>query len=306
MNFLPAIPLFSIPAIEGAGGAAVNVGGTLLASVDYYLHCVRIYSVIDQTAAPFIVGTAGTAGCLHGQFRNPISACFALRSGVDSLLICDYGNDRVVEVSASGLFLRAIALKGYIGPCRIAYCGTSDVLAVCCSPSHAVNLLQYESGADKREVTIGSGTWGCGDGQLCHPHGVSFTADGRYILVADSGNHRVSKFSAASGAFIAHVVSKGIRHPRDVLQCEDGSILVAQQGSATGSVVYVGQDGVTLQNIIIPCTSGGIVNFTPISLSLSLSLSGVLVKTLEGGVFLLRDAWMASSRCAWLSALASY
>ena len=80
MNFLPAIPLSTIPSYYGSGGMAMNVDGTLLATVDSYQHCVRIYSVIDQTAAPFIVGTAGTAGCLHGQFRNPISACFALRS----------------------------------------------------------------------------------------------------------------------------------------------------------------------------------------------------------------------------------
>jgi hypothetical protein len=152
-----------------------------------------------------------------------------------------------------------------------------------------------------------SGSEGRGDGQLSYPHGVTFTADGRYILVTDYNNHRVSKFSTDSAAFIAHVISNGIYCSKDVLHCEDGRIAVAQGycGSASASVVCVGQDGVTLQNIIIPCTSGGTVNFAPLSLSYSLSLNGVLVKTLEGGVFLLRDAWMASSRSAWLSALAS-
>jgi hypothetical protein len=32
-------------------------------------------------------------------------------------------------------------------------------------------------------------------------------------------------------------------------------------------------------------------------------LNGVVVKTVHGKVFLLRDAWMSSNRCAWLSAL---
>jgi hypothetical protein len=75
---------------------------------------------------------------------------------------------------------------------------------------------------------------------------------------------------------------------------------VAQGGTYAsidgGSVVCVGKDGVTVKNDIIPS----------VSLSYSPSLNGVVVKSLEGGVFLLRDAWMHSSRCAWLSALASY
>jgi DNA-binding beta-propeller fold protein YncE len=158
-----------------------------------------------------------------------------------------------------------------------------------------VVLLQYESGAVKPEVTIGSGTGahGRGDGQLHCPRGVTFTADGRYILVADYGDDRVSKFSAASGAFIAHVATKaaiGIYRPRDVLQCEDGSIVVAQgmYGSSDASVVCVGEDGVTVKNIIIRSASGGA--FSPWSLSYSPSLNGVVVKEWDGsgGVMLLR------------------
>jgi hypothetical protein len=34
------------------------------------------------------------------------------RDGVDTLLICDYGSDRVVEVTARGEFMRAIAVEG--------------------------------------------------------------------------------------------------------------------------------------------------------------------------------------------------
>jgi DNA-binding beta-propeller fold protein YncE len=156
----------------------------------------------------------------------------------------------------------------------------------------------------KPEVTIGTGI-GSGDGQLYLPRGVTFTADGRYILVVDGANDRVSKFSAASGAFIAHVATKavnGIWYPSDVLQCEDGSIVVAHDGS-DASVVCVGEDGVTVKNIIIPSTSGGAVY--PYSFSHSMSLGGVVVKTTRGS-FLLRDAWMSSNRSAWLSALAIY
>ncbi len=289
MNFLPPIPIPAdiIRSYAGNGGIAVNVDGTLVASVHSTGHCVYICSVTDPTAYPVIViGTAGSAAL--GLLCNPVSACFVHRDSVDTLLICDYGNDRVVEVTARGVFLRAIAVDGR--PYGIAYCGSSGVIAVSLRVAHAVVLLQYESGTMKPEVTIGSGTAGNADGQLHYPRGVTFKTDSRYILVADYGNHRVSKFSAASGAFVAHVISNGISWPTDVLQCEDGSIVVAH----VDGVVCVRKGGVTIQSI------GGA--FFPQSLSHSPSLIGVVVKCRDGSVFVLRDAWSHSLRCAWVHA----
>jgi hypothetical protein len=121
--------------------------------------------------------------------------------------------------------------------------------------------------------------------------GVTFTADGRYILVTDYNNDRVSKFRADSGAFVAHVISSGILHPTDVLQCEDGSIVMTNWKGVT----CVGKDGVTVKSIAI--SSGG-----PRSLSYSPSLHGVVVKCDDGSVFVLRDAWSHSLRCEWVQA----
>jgi hypothetical protein len=327
MNYT-AIPFLSTPAIEagnagvvgsyelfeGDGCIAVNADASLISSLDNSQHCVRIYSVDGaavSTVGPVIVGTVGVAGCADGQLSRPLYSCFAHRNGVDTLLICDCGNNRVVEVSVSGDFLRAIAVSWPLG---IAYCGVGDVIAVSQYDAHAVVLLQYESGAVKPEVTIGTGTRGSGDGQLYRPNGVAFTADGRFILVADCGNHRVSKFNAANGAFIAHVATNavhGIEYPRGIVQCEDGIILVTitqwRDGGEHGSVVCVGADDETVQNIIIYSAAG--CAFFPESLSYSPSLHGVVVKTVEreGEVllFLLRDAWMASSRRAWLCAVST-
>jgi hypothetical protein len=262
----------------------MNVDGTLVASVSSDAHCVYVYNVADRTAAPIVVGTAGSA---HGLLNTPTSAFFAHRDGVDTLLICDYGNDRVVEVTAGGEFMRAIALPEYSRPWCVAE--RDGVIAV--SLSYGV-LLQYDSGAVKPEVTIGSGTAGDADGQLRRPMGVAFTADGRYILVADFWNDRVSKFSVASGEFVAHVISNGITRPRDVLQCEDGGIVVAHEEGVT----CVRKDGVTAQNITISSDGG------PWSLSNSPSLNGVVVKCRDGGVFVLRDAWSHSLRCEWVQA----
>ena len=308
---MPAMILSCIPALEPVvDGVTINENNSLIASVDGLNHCVRIYNIDaagSLTAPPLVVGTPGTAGTAHGQLNCPVFACFVHRNGTDTLLICDAGNDRIVEISASGDFCRAVAVKTNSFPFGIAYCGSGDVIAVSLYGAHAVLLLQYESGAVKPDVTIGLGAAGNGDGQLWAPLGITFTADGRHILVADYGNDRVSKFNAVSGAFITHLATKaanGIQFPRDIIQCEDGSILVAvtQCRDCSPSVVCVGEDGVKVKNIIFTSAiDGGVLS--PYSLSYSSSLIAVVVKTLDGSVFLLRSTWMSSSRCAWLSAV---
>jgi DNA-binding beta-propeller fold protein YncE len=247
-----------------------------------------MYNVADRTADPIVVGTAGTAGVAQGELDRPAFACFVHREGVDTLLICDWGNDRVVEVTVRGEFMRVIALPEDSLPWGIAE--RDGVIAVSLLFTHMVVLLQYESGAVKPEVTIGSGTAGNADGQLDHPLGVAFTADGRHIQVADYFNHRVSKFSATSGAFVAHVISNGILYPAHALQCEDGSIVVAHERG----VACVEKDGVTVQHIN--------VRSAPYSLSYSPSWNGVVVKFFNGCVFVLRDAWSRSLRCEWVHA----
>jgi DNA-binding beta-propeller fold protein YncE len=291
MNFLPPIPIPAdiIRGYAGYGGIAVNADGTLVASVDRDAHCVYIYDATDRTADAIIVGTAGTAGSAHGEFNHPASACFVHREGVDTLLICDFRNDRVVEVSERGEFMRAIALPVDSRPWGVAE--RDGVIAMSLWAAHAVVLLQYESCEAK---TIGTGTYGNADGQLHFPRGVTFTTDGCNILVADNGNNRVSTFSAASGAFIAHVISNGILYPRDVLQCEDGSMVVAHRDGVT----CVGKDGVvTVQSIDVRAPGSG-----PSALSYSPSLNGVVVKCFGGNMFFLRDAWSRSLRCAWVHA----
>jgi DNA-binding beta-propeller fold protein YncE len=301
-----------LPFDTGIGGIAVNYDGTLFASVDKFRDCVYIYSLREPTAAPVVFGAAGTDGNEDQELCNPTLACFVRRCGEDTLLVCDSGKDRVVEITASGLFLRALAVGSDTYPFGVAYCALRDVIAVSLNDAHAVVQLQYESGAVKPEATIGflRTFFGSpfyrseGDGELDSPMGVAFTADGQHVLVVDVGNERVSKFSSVSGAFVAHVANGISSLGRDIVQCEDGIVIIQQGGDGEDSspgLVYVTDDGATAKNIIIPCASGGV--FSPMALSYSFLLNGVVVKTVEGKAFGLRDAWTASSRCAWLSAL---
>jgi hypothetical protein len=170
---------------------------------------------------------------------------------------------------------------------------------------NAVVLYNYETGVVKADVTTGfTGTLLA---NFNSPRGVSFTADGDHILVADCANHRVSKFSTSSGKFIAHVAtaeSCGILWPKEALQVGDNSLLVVtgvfgSTGIISSSLLLVAADGVTSRKIFIE----GSVSASGSSLSFSPCSGYVAVKNHLGQVCLLQDAWMSSSRCAWLSAL---
>ncbi len=105
--------LSPIPISAGVGGIAVNVDGTLFAFAESDAHCVYIYNAADCTVDTIVVGTACTSGSAHGFLKNPTFVCFVHRDGLDTLLICDYGNNRVVEVTSGGVFMRAIALPEF-------------------------------------------------------------------------------------------------------------------------------------------------------------------------------------------------
>lgn len=290
MSFLPAIPLPYLKSkTVGYGKIAANIDGTLLASVESRQHCVYIYSVDsagEHTADPIVFGTVFAPGNADGQLHIPSSACFVHRggSGGDSLLICDYGNSRIVEVTVRGIFLRAIPLD--MSPWSIAYSRTRDVIIVAGSQNFI--QLQYESGALQPEFI---------PAEEQRPQNVTFTNDGDCILVADFTKHCVSKISALTGAFIAHVATReanGILHPQDVLECDDGSLLVLGVDGQMVKMIL----GLQLQHSFqYPFQQ------QPYSMCSSPLFGGVIVKCYDGSVFLLRDAWVHSSRCAWLSAL---
>jgi sugar lactone lactonase YvrE len=236
----------------------------------------------------------GSAGSADEQLNDPQLACFARRGGVDTLLVCDSGNHRVVEVSADGRFLRHIAVEAGGGPYGVAYCGQRDAIAVSLHRAHVLVLLRYKTGAVL--TTIGE-LWvrGASDGQLFGPIGLRFTADGARIVVADYYNYRVSMFSADDGTFIAHVATRAngtrpLSHPHDVWSCkDDDSVLVAEDRR----VVRIRKDG-TVKVVLDDCV--------PSSISYSPVLHGNVVTTRKGCVLLIRDEWMSSLRCAWVCA----
>ena len=85
MNFLPAIPLSAVSAADaGFGGVAVNVDGTLFASVHRNQHCVNMYSIDGagkRTVDVVVFSTTESPGSSHRQLNYPRYACFVHRKG---------------------------------------------------------------------------------------------------------------------------------------------------------------------------------------------------------------------------------
>lgn len=267
------------------GGVAVNADGTLFASADIFTHCVSIYAMDARGGPPVIVGTPGRSGEVDAKFNSPDHLYFVHRHGVDSLLIVDGGNNRIVEVSARGEFMRAISIWD---PVRVAYCEVSDRIAISFwNDSHPFQLLNYRT-----ELRVGKKRfWRSPSVKMCRPFGMGFYKKGRYILVADWGNHCVNMFCTHTGGFVSEFASKadGINWPRDVHVLDDGTVIVQQGFSGPCSVVTFPPNGASETFVF----GTGAFNSAYSSL-----LNGIVVKNSnDGSVFLLSDA---SSRLAWL------
>jgi hypothetical protein len=75
-------------------------------------------------------------------------------------------------------------------------------------------------------------------GDMYGPRGLRFTSDGSGLVVADTGNARVTLFRVEDGAFVREVAT-GLDNLADVEECEGGWLV-----ACAGSVEHVGGGGV--------------------------------------------------------------
>ncbi len=110
------------------------------------------------------------------------------------------------------------------GPRGVAASGA--LVAVSCwtrgSHGHVVTLFQRALTSWEQVRIIG------GEGQLCRPAGLKFLAGSCELAVADSGNHRISRYRVSDGQFLRQDAVAGT--PWDLDQCE-GGLLVARYDS---------------------------------------------------------------------------
>ena len=84
---------------------------------------------------------------------------------------------------------------------------------------HCVKVFTYNRAKMHGPIreTNNIGSYGSGNGELEYPCGVTIDTENKYILVADSGNHRISVF-AYNGVFKGHILTAqdGLNNPRGV------------------------------------------------------------------------------------------
>jgi len=181
-------------------------------AVSYY-HVIRVYSTTPPHALLHTIGSPG-----NRQLDYPYKMCV---TPVNSLLLCDYFNNRVQELTLEGTFVRAFAVRG---PICVAL--NNDVLAVGTNYKNSlyIRLFSYPIGTPLRSF----GPVGSGDGQIGgRAEGMRFTQDGRFLVVAENKNRRVSVFTV-DGEFAMHIgVGVVDNSDKDVEIDVNGDIIVA-------------------------------------------------------------------------------
>ncbi len=197
----------------------VSPDGRYMAVSYVNAHKLRVYR-IEADGTLTLLHTFGSYGAWPKQFHYPANMCLAPNG---NLLVCDYHNNRVQELTGLGETESAhVRDLNVTKALSIAVHG--DMVAVGTRDATVV-LLSYSTGGIIRTF----GTCGAGHGNIgTATQGLRFTLDGVYILVAEYDNKRLSKFRVPDGAFVDFYcegqVSDGFK---DVEIAPSGEVIVA-------------------------------------------------------------------------------
>ena len=183
--------------INGTGnyGVAVTLDGLYLVVSNSDAHNLSVYSKVTGSR----ISTFGSMGSRAGQFLYPGRICATPRG---TILVCESGNKRLQEITMTGKHVRFIGvghLDSLFDDSVFGLCLQGDIVAVGKmhgSTNGRIVLFSYSSGAFIRKF----GSYGPGEGQVRNITGLSFTSDGRHILVAEFAS-RLTLFTV-DGAFV--------------------------------------------------------------------------------------------------------
>jgi len=257
------------------GGIAVNFDSSLIAVSSSDTNTVTIYT-IDGTGGIQVTGTPVSYSSLSttsvpatGTYYNCFVS-FVRRGSVDTLLIVDAGNLRIVEISVTGTLIRTIAVT--VKPDAVSY--SRGVILVSAYQASTVTKLNYVDASLIQTVVISA--------VAGNALGTRTSKDGLYFFVSEHANKVVSKWNLNTGVKVSNVataVANAINGPSDILECDDGSLIIVSQG--TNTLVVVNTAGVTTATVGSAGASTGQLNL-PVSLAYS-SKHGVLVKEIFNG-----------------------
>ena len=224
----------TIPFINASKyGVAVSPDVKWAAVTDYNGNSVVVYDMSSGAVVRTIGGPASGSGPC--QFNYPFRLCFAPNG---NLLVCDWKNNRVQELTVSGRFVRSIA----VASARSVACdGRVIVVGNYRNSGNAVEVYSYKKGT----LLKGFGVLGSGPKQIgSRAEGVRITPDGKHVLVAEYGNHRLSLFTM-EGVFVRHIGAGVLCDGnKDVEFAGNGEIIVADYSNYL--VCVFSADGATL------------------------------------------------------------
>ena len=203
---------------KGNYGVAVTLDGLHVIVSSHYWNSISVYS----TDSGCCITTFGCFGLKAGQFRGPVRVCATPRG---TIFVCDYGNKRLQEVTITGEHVRCIGEGHFDDEGVVGICVRGDIVAVGKNGGRTdgrIVLFSYLSGVLIRKF----GSYGVGDDQLENIYGLSFTPNGKHILVAQNFPPRLSLFTV-DGAFVTTIGTGVIGRGLNDVLCSGSNIFVS-------------------------------------------------------------------------------
>jgi DNA-binding beta-propeller fold protein YncE len=193
------------------GGDVSPFGGFLRPSQN-----IHVFQLTPSFQRACVIGREGTG---PAEFDGPYRLCF---TDDDTILVCDYDNNRVQHLTVVGEYIRSFAVRL---PFSIAVHGDMVAVGTADGP---IEIHSLSTG----ELISRFGSRGEGPGKIGrYATGIRLTPDGTCLLVAEYRNGRLSLFTV-DGVFVKHIgageLAKG---PKDVSFGAGGEIIVADSGN---------------------------------------------------------------------------
>jgi DNA-binding beta-propeller fold protein YncE len=186
-------------------------------------HVLRVYR-IEADGALTLLHSFGGRGAGPKQFNGPLKMCLAPNG---NLLVCDYGNNRVQELTGLGE-----AEPSHVRDIEVSKANAiavhGDMVAVGTGAA-TMALLSYATGVIIRTF----GSKGTGRGNIGgSTASLRFSLDGVYILVAEGTNKRLSKFRVSDGAYVDFYCEGQVSDGgKGVEIAPSGEVIVADYGA---------------------------------------------------------------------------
>jgi len=203
----------------GSGGLAVSLDDSLMVVSNTSSHQLSVYRTVDGG----LVRSFGSHGIRPGKFFEPYGLCMTAR---DTLLVAEWGNCRVQEVTLEGAHVKFIPVDAC--PMTVAVHGDVVAVAVCGDDMDATRLYSYTTGALIREIE---------DSYVLNIIiGANFTPDGKHLAIGRASGP-ISLVSV-DGGLVRRVDPNGSYRGMS-FTCTEDLVLVGHMGFS----VYSAADG---------------------------------------------------------------